>query len=65
MEGPGVLQALGSANPAGDGRFCASSCTTFDGEALAIVRPTGSGAVTLNVTAESGATARGSIDVRN
>jgi beta-galactosidase len=65
IEGPGVLQALGSANPAGDGRFCASSCTTFDGEALAIVRPTGSGAVTLNVTAESGATARGSIDVRN
>ena len=46
VDGPGVLQALGSANPATEEGFAGTSCTTFDGRALAIVRPTGAGRIT-------------------
>jgi beta-galactosidase len=52
VEGPGVLQALGSANPASDEGFTGTSCTTFDGRALAVVRPTGQGRITLRATVE-------------
>ena len=52
VDGPGVLQALGSANPASDEGFTGSTCTTFDGRALAIVRPTGAGRITLRVAAD-------------
>ena len=47
VDGPGVLQALGSANPATEEGFSGTSCTTFDGRALAVVRPTGPGRITL------------------
>ena len=43
VDGAGVLQAMGSARPASDEPFHSSSCTTFDGRAIAIIRPTGSG----------------------
>ena len=41
--GAGVLAGLGSGNPSTAERFDASTWTTFDGRALAIVRPTGPG----------------------
>jgi beta-galactosidase len=52
VQGAGVLQALGSANPAGEEGFTGPICTTFDGRALAVVRPTGAGPITLTATAE-------------
>ena len=52
VDGPGVLQALGSANPATEEGFTETSCTTFDGRALAVVRPTGAGQITVRATAE-------------
>jgi beta-galactosidase len=51
VEGPGVLQALGSANPQSEEGFAGPSCTTFDGRALAIVRPTGEGRISVVATA--------------
>jgi beta-galactosidase len=52
VEGPGVLQGLGSANPASEEGFLESSCRTFDGRALAVVRPTGPGEIVVTVSAE-------------
>ncbi|MDR7187010.1 beta-galactosidase [Microbacterium trichothecenolyticum] len=49
VDGPGELVALGSARPATDERFDSASCTTFDGRALAIVRPTSEGQITVTV----------------
>ena len=43
VEGPAVLQALGSANPATEEGFSGTRSTTFEGRALAIVRPRGAG----------------------
>ena len=65
VEGPGVLQALGSANPATEEGFAGPSCTTFDGRALAIVRPTGEGRITLRATAEGCEPQRVEIDARS
>jgi beta-galactosidase len=52
IEGPGLLQALGSANPATEEGFGGTSCSTFGGRALAIVRPTAVGKVTVRASAE-------------
>lgn len=52
VEGAGVLQALSSGRPDSAEPFHSSSCTTFDGRALAIVRPTGAGEITVTVAAE-------------
>lgn len=52
VDGPGVLQALGSANPATEEACNGTSCTTFDGRALAIVRPIGPGLITVFAMAE-------------
>jgi beta-galactosidase len=51
VDGAGELAALGSARPATEERFDAASCTTFDGRAVAIVRPTGAGEITVTVSA--------------
>lgn len=51
VEGAGVLQALGSARPDNAERYDTGVHTTFDGRALAVVRPTGPGAITVTVTA--------------
>jgi len=51
VDGPAVLQALGSANPATEESFVSTSHTTFDGRAIAIIRPTGEGPVTTTVAA--------------
>lgn len=57
VDGGGVLQALGSARPASDEPFHSSSCTTFDGRAIAIIRPTGPGEIVVTVDCEGSAPA--------
>jgi beta-galactosidase len=65
VDGPGVLQALGSANPSTEEGFAGTSCTTFDGRALAIVRPTGPGRIMLCATAEGSEPRLVEIDARS
>jgi beta-galactosidase len=64
VDGPGVLQGLGSANPASEESFTGTRCTTFGGRALAIVRPTGEGRITLSATTEGCESQRVEIDAR-
>jgi beta-galactosidase len=64
LDGPGVLQGLGSANPCTEERFTESTCTTFGGRALAVVRPTGAGTITVIVTADGCDPVRVSIDAQ-
>jgi hypothetical protein len=52
VDGPGMLAGLGSANPRTEEPFGAAECTTFDGRALAVVRPTGPGEIEVRVEAE-------------
>jgi beta-galactosidase len=52
VTGAGVLQALGSAHPATKESFVESVRRTFDGRLLAIVRPSGTGEITVTVAAE-------------
>ena len=52
VSGAGVLVGLGSANPRTEEPFGGTTCTTFDGRALAIVRPTGPGEIGVEVSAE-------------
>ncbi|MFK4342826.1 MULTISPECIES: glycoside hydrolase family 2 TIM barrel-domain containing protein [unclassified Paenibacillus] len=52
IEGPGLIQGFGSANPATEENYFEKEHTTFDGKALAVVRPTDAGVITLTVTAE-------------
>jgi hypothetical protein len=51
VDGPGVLQGFGSARPATEESYLDDVHTTFDGRALAVVRPTGPGVI--EVTAAS------------
>ncbi|MET0297101.1 MAG: DUF4982 domain-containing protein, partial [Microbacterium sp.] len=50
VEGPGVLAALGTGRISTEEVFGGTSCTTYDGRALAIVRPTGPGTAIVRVT---------------
>lgn len=52
VEGAGILQGLGSANPKSEESFTASEHSTFHGRALAVIRPTGSGSIRVTVEAE-------------
>ena len=52
VEGPGVLAGLGSGRPDTEEPFGAASCTTYDGRALAIVRPTGEGVIRVSVAGD-------------
>jgi beta-galactosidase len=65
VEGCGVLQALGSANPATEEGFSGTRCTTFEGRALAVVRPTGEGRITLRASAEGCEPQQVEIDARS
>ena len=51
VEGPAVLQGLGSGNPCTEETFGSATHDTFNGRALAVIRPTGAGTVTATVTA--------------
>ncbi|NYJ08533.1 glycoside hydrolase family 2 TIM barrel-domain containing protein [Petropleomorpha daqingensis] len=63
VEGPGALAGFGSAVPATEESFLDDVHTTFDGRVLAVVRPTGSGAVTVTATAEDCRPVSVSVDV--
>jgi beta-galactosidase len=53
VEGPAILQGLGSARPSTEESFRAPTCTTFEGHALAVIRPTGDeGTVLIAVSCE-------------
>jgi beta-galactosidase len=52
VTGAGVLAGLGSADPRTEEAFAGMSGTTFDGRALAIVRPTRPGGITVRVTTD-------------
>ena len=52
VDGAAILQALGSGDPAPEQLFSVSTRSTFDGRALAIVRPTRAGSVTVTVSAD-------------
>lgn len=49
VEGAGALVGMCSANPKTQERFNSSSWTTFDGRALAVIRPESSGLITVTV----------------
>ncbi|WP_394525519.1 glycoside hydrolase family 2 TIM barrel-domain containing protein [Paenarthrobacter nicotinovorans] len=51
VEGSGTLQAFGSGRPDNTERYDADQHATFDGRALAVVRPTGPGLITLTASA--------------
>jgi len=52
VAGPAALQAVASANPTAADAFNGTGCMTFDGRAIAIVRPEGAGVITITATAE-------------
>jgi beta-galactosidase len=52
VDGPGVLQGLGSGDPRAVDGFTGGRCSSFDGRLLAAVRPTGAGTITVTVSAE-------------
>ncbi|OHV45714.1 DUF4982 domain-containing protein [Pseudofrankia sp. BMG5.36] len=52
VAGPGVLAGFGSADPRSEENFFDTIRTTFDGRALAVIRPTAPGAITVTVTAD-------------
>jgi beta-galactosidase len=49
--GPGELKAVGSGRPDQTERFDTGTHTTYDGRALVIVRPTGTGTITVSIAA--------------
>jgi beta-galactosidase len=51
IDGPGVLAGFGSAAPATEESYLDDVHTTFDGRALAVVRPTRPGRITVTATA--------------
>ncbi len=52
VTGNGVLQGIGSGNPCTEEDFFDDHCRTFFGHALAAVRPTGTGEITVTVKCE-------------
>jgi beta-galactosidase len=51
ISGPGVLQGFGSADPSTEERFDAKERHTYEGRALAVLRPTGAGTIRLTASA--------------
>ncbi|HLM17070.1 MAG TPA: glycoside hydrolase family 2, partial [Acidimicrobiia bacterium] len=51
VDGPAVLQGLGSGNPRTEETFGSPTHDTYNGRALAVVRPTGPGTITVAVSA--------------
>jgi beta-galactosidase len=49
VEGDGVLQGVGNGNPQSQDSFRSDVGNTYEGRALAIVRPTGAGDITVTV----------------
>jgi beta-galactosidase len=57
VSGAGELAAFGSARPCTEEGYLTGTHTTFDGRALAVVRATGQGDITLEVTSADGLSA--------
>jgi beta-galactosidase len=51
VSGPGHLQGFGSADPMVSDPFTGASAATYDGRALAVIRPTGPGEISVTVSA--------------
>jgi hypothetical protein len=64
VEGPGVLAGFGSAAPATEKSYLDDVHTTFDGRALAVVRPIGVGTVTVTATAAGSEPVRATVEAR-
>jgi hypothetical protein len=64
VDGPAVLAGFGSARPATEESYLDAVHTTFDGRALAVVRPTGPGILTLTASAPGCAEARVVVEAR-
>ena len=56
VSGNGVLQGHGSADPKSEDDYASSVCTTFLGQALAVIRPTGPGEIKVSIESEKFAT---------
>ena len=52
VEGPGAVQGFASADHQSTEPFGSTTCTTYDGQALAVIRPTGPGTIDLSFTAD-------------
>jgi beta-galactosidase len=52
VDGPAVLQGLGSGNPCTEETFGSAVHDTYHGRALAVIRPTGPGTITVAVSAK-------------
>jgi beta-galactosidase len=63
VSGPGVVQGFGSAAPVTEETFHGEVHRTFDGRALAVIRPTGAGVVTLTAEADGCRPARVTLTV--
>ncbi len=64
VEGSGVVQGFGSANPRTKETFGTPTHDTFRGRALAVVRPTEPGTITVTVSADGCTTETVTIDAR-
>jgi hypothetical protein len=64
VTGPGELAAFGSGRPCTEERYQAGAHTTFDGRALAVVRPTGPGEITLTISSHDGLSAKVTLTAR-
>jgi beta-galactosidase len=53
VTGAGILQGLGSARPVTTETYSCDTHTTFEGRALAVIRPTRVGAIEITVAAEA------------
>ncbi len=63
VDGPAVLQGLASADQRSQDSFTGSECATHDGRAMAVVRPTGAGTVTVTVAADGHTTMTTTLEV--
>ena len=61
VTGAGTLQGLGSGDPRSEDDYTAASCRTHLGRALAVVRPTGPGEITVRVESESAGLAEATV----
>jgi beta-galactosidase len=64
ISGPGVLQGYGSANPRTEEPFTGDTHTTFEGRALAVVRATAAGTITVTAAAEGCAPCTATVTAR-
>ena len=52
VDGPAIIQAFASADPRSTEPYPEATCTTYDGRAVGVVRPTGPGDITVTFVAD-------------